>query len=111
MYLAIICLGDLNLNLFLACAAESGSLLFSMASTSFPKVPCQGHPFGRDSPKESLGPLENPSDNFLCGDLRQVSSFGEVLPDQSIEVFVGSSLPGMIGLGKVKIDIECFCYL
>ncbi len=43
--------------------------------------------------------------------LFKVGIFWKVLPYQTVKVFISSSLPTMIGLCEVEINIKSFCYL
>ena len=38
---------------------------------------------------------------LLGGDLRQVGALRQILPQEAVGVLVGSSLPGMVGMGEV----------
>jgi hypothetical protein len=40
----------------------------------------------------------------VLGELGHVGSFGEVLAEQSVGVFVGSSLPGALRVTEVELD-------
>ena len=40
-----------------------------------------------------------------CG---EVAVFWEVLPDQTVRVFVSTSPPGCVGMSKVKASIQLF---
>ena len=37
--------------------------------------------------------------------VRQIHSFGEVLPEQAVRVFVGTTLPGALWITEVNLDI------
>ena len=41
----------------------------------------------------------------LNRNLIKVGSFGDILPDQTIEVFIGAPLPGMVGPRKKEITV------
>lgn len=38
----------------------------------------------------------------VVGDVGHVRALGDVLADQSVGVFIGSALPGVVGLGEVE---------
>ena len=44
--------------------------------------------------------------DFVISNGREVSGFGEVLSDQAVGVFVGSTLPGSVGMSEIHIGLE-----
>ena len=42
------------------------------------------------------------------GECGEVASFGQVLADEAVEIFVGTALPGGVGIGEVDVDAEVF---
>ena len=41
----------------------------------------------------------------LNRNLIKVGSFGDILPNEAIEVFIGATLPGMVGPCKIEITV------
>jgi len=46
--------------------------------------------------------------NLFFSDRYEVSLLREILPDQSVGVFVGSSFPGCIGMSKEEVGFQLF---
>ena len=43
--------------------------------------------------------------NLFVGDVAEVGSFGEILADEAVGVFIEPSFPGMVGMGKVACGL------
>jgi len=50
--------------------------------------------------------------NFFLGDVPEVGPFGEIVSEEPVGVFIGSPLPGSIGIGKIDAQFGlCFYFL
>lgn len=43
-------------------------------------------------------------------DISEIGLFGEILPDESVGVFIQSFLPRMVGEAKISLHFQCFGY-
>ena len=48
--------------------------------------------------------------NLVAGYVLKTATFGKVLPNQTIGIFVQAAFPGMIGMGEVHINVQLLLY-